>query len=683
METIRVTCAHDCPCMCSLLAEVDNGRLIKVSGDPEQPFTAGFACAKVNRDAEVVHSPDRIKTPLRRIGPKGAGEFAAIGWIEALDEIESRWKAIIAADGPLALLGYAYSSHQGQINRHLPNGLFHALGTSRLQAGTVCDTCADVGWETTLGPVGCVDPDTIAESELIVIWGADLKGVNVHLWQKVEQRQKKGVKVIVIDPHRNRTAVSADWHIPIRIGTDAALAIGIVHILVRDGKCDEAYLAANTVGFEQWKTEVVSKFPPVRVAEITGLSVEDVERLAAMYGATKKSFLRIGWGMTRVARGGQAMRAVATLPAITGAYGVRGGGAMSVTAGSMDFNFAAVRKPSGPDQTRLVNHSLLGEALLTMTDPPLRALFISSNNPAVTCPDTRKTKLGLSRDDLFTVVHDPMLTDTARFADIVLPATTYLETSDFYRGYGTYYMQFAPAAVPPQGEAWSNMRLAQELARRMGITDEIFRLTPEQILPKFFEGAKGAVAKIDPKRLLDHRAVKAAPETDGQEFRTKSGKLEIYSATLAAMGVPPMPIWEPDPQEVADAAKWPLRLLTTPGYFQSHTAFSANAFLRKREGEPACVLHPADAARRGLSAGDRVRLFNDRGEVGLVLKVSDEIGEGAVLVAGQRPEAEALSGTINNLCSDRLTDLGDGATFQSTFLDVEAWEKSPRLAAAE
>ncbi len=683
MQTIRVTCAHDCPCMCSLLAQVDNGRLIKISGDPEQPFTAGFACAKVNRDAEVVHSPERIRTPLRRTGPKGSGAFEPISWDAALGEIEARWKAIIAADGPLALLGYAYSSHQGQINRHLPNGLFHALGTSRLQAGTVCDTCADAAWELTLGPVGCIDPDMIAESELILVWGCDLKAVNVHLWQKAEQRQRQGVKIVVIDPHRNRTAEGADWHIPIKVGTDAALAIGIVNILVRDGKHDETYLAANTLGFDEWKREVVSQFPPERVAEITGLSVADVERLAAIYGATKKSFLRIGWGMTRLARGGQAMRAVATLPAVTGAYGVRGGGAMSVTAPSLEFNFASLRKPSGPAQAREVNHSLLGEALLTLKDPPLKGLFVSSNNPAVTCPDTRKVKEGLSREDLFTVVHDPMLTDTARYADIVLPATTYLETSDFYRGYGTYYMQFAPAAVPPQGEAWSNMRLAQELARRMGLEDEIFRLTPEEILPKFFEGAKGAVAKIDPQRLLDHRAVKAAPEGVGQEFRTKSGKLEIYSAELAAQGVPPMPIWEADPQEEEDAAKWPLRLLTTPGYFQSHTAFSANAFLRKREGEPCCVLHPSDAASRGLKAGERVRLFNDRGEVGLVLKVSEEIREGVVLVPGQRPQAEAIFGTVNNLCSTRLTDIGAGATYQSTLLEVQAWEKPAKLVAAE
>ncbi|HYC14212.1 MAG TPA: molybdopterin-dependent oxidoreductase, partial [Stellaceae bacterium] len=493
MEKIRVTCAHDCPCMCSLITTVENGRILKIEGDPEHPFTDGFACAKVNRDGDVVHSPDRIKTPLRRVGPKGAGKFEPITWEAALDEIEARWKAIIAAEGPLALLGYSYSSHQGQINRHLMNGLFYAMGTSRLQAGTVCDSCADTAWEMTLGPVGCADPEDIVHSDLIVIWGADLKAVNVHLWQKIEQCQKRGVEVVVIDPRRNRTADGADWHLPIKIGTDAALALGIVHILVRDGKCDENYLATHTLGFERWKSEVVTKFPPARVAEITGLPIEDIEHLAAIYGAAKRSFLRIGWGMTRLARGGQAIRAVAVLPAVTGAYGRRGGGAFSVTAASMDFNFSAVRTPSGPAKTRTVNHSLLGEALLTLRDPPIKALLICSNNPAVTNPDTKKMKQGLLREDLFTVVHDPMLTDTARYADIVLPATTYLETEDFFRAYGTYYMQFSPAAVPPQGEARSNMRLAQDLARRMGVKDAIFGMTPTEILPKFFEGAKGAV----------------------------------------------------------------------------------------------------------------------------------------------------------------------------------------------
>jgi len=674
MEKVRVTCAHDCPCMCSLIATVDQGRLVRVAGDPEQPFTAGFACAKVNRDADLVNAPERLKTPLRRTGSKGTGAFAPITWDEALDEIETRFKAIIAKDGPLALLGYAYSAHQGQVNRHLMNGLFHSLGASRLIAGTVCDTCCSDAWVATLGAVGGADPETVADSDLIIAWGCDLKAVNVHFWQKAEQRQKAGANVVVIDPRRTRTAQSANWHIPVRIGTDAALAIGVVHILFRDGKYDAAYVAQNTLGFERWNKEIVSQFPPSRVAEITGLSVADIESFAALYGRTKRSFIRLGEGMTRLARGGQAMRAVVTLPAVTGAYGVKGGGALLLTADSIDLDFSCVRTPSGPAQTRRVNHSLLGQSLLAMKDPPIMGLLICSNNPAVTCPNVNKVRQGLSREDLFTVVHDPLLTDTAKYADIVLPATIYLETSDFYRSYGSYYMQFAPAAVPPQGEARSNMWLAQQLAQRFGSKDAVFAQPIEEIFPRFFhEKRTGGTAKIDPLQLLHHRAVNVAPSEPGQEFRTKSGKLEIYSADLERQGVPPMPVWEEDPEEVSDAKRWPLRLLTAPGYFQSHTAFSANRFLREREGAPFCVLHPNEAKRRGLANNANVRLFNERGEIGLVLKVSDEIAEGVVLVPGQRPSDEALSGTVNILCSDRLTDIGAGATYQSTFLEVAAW----------
>lgn len=671
MQTVRVVCAHDCPDMCSLVVQVENGRVLKVAGDPEQKFTAGFACAKVNRDAELVHSPERLQTPLRRTGPKGSGSFAPISWDAALDEIEARWKAIIAESGPLALLGYAYSAHQGQMQRHIVNGLFHALGTSRLIAGTVCDTCCEAAWDHTLGPVGSTDPESVVDSDLVIAWGCDLMAVNVHFWALLEGVRKRGVKLIVIDPRRSRTAQQADWHIPINIGTDAALAIGIAHVLERDGQLDRAYIEANTLGFDRWSKQVLPRFTPAHVAEITGLSVADVERLAALYGAAKRSFIRLGEGMTRLARGGQALRAVATLPALTGAYGRRGGGALLLTAGSMDFDFSSVRKPSGPAATRLVNHSLLGRELLEMRDPPLRGIFIAANNPAVTCPDVHKVRQGLSREDLFTVVHDPFPTDTARYADIVLPATTYLETEDFFRGYGSYWVQFGAAAVPPQHQAWSNFRLAQELARRMGLTDALFRMTEREIFPAFFRNATGAVGAIDPQSLLNHRAVKVAPPP-GQEFRTPSGRLEIWSDALAAQGVSPMPDWQPDAEEVSDAARWPLRLLTAPGYFQPHTAYSGVAFLRGREGAPSCVLHPDDATRRGLSDGQSVRLFNDRASISLVLRISDEVRPGVCLVPGQRPAGEADGGTVNMLCSDRLSDIGAGAVYQSTFLDVAA-----------
>jgi anaerobic selenocysteine-containing dehydrogenase len=320
----------------------------------------------------------------------------------------------------------------------------------------------------------------------------------------------------------------------------------------------------------------------------------------------------------------------------------------------------------------MVNHLRLGDALLNMTDPPLRALFIAANNPAVTCPDAGKVRRGLARDDLFTVVHDPFLSVTARYADIVLPAATYLESEDLYRAYGTYYLQYAPAAVTPQGEAWSNFRLAQELADRMGLTDPLFAMSPPEVMAELFRDARGPVAALDLAEVRSGRPIRLAP-AGGQEFRTPSGKLEFCSALLAAQGLAPMPDWQPDPQEEKDAARWPLRLLTAPGYFQSHTAYSGVAFLRRREGAPACILHPDEARSRGLADGARVRLFNERGAVGLVLRVSDEVLPGIVLVPGQRPDGETVSGTVNILCSDRYTDIGDGATYQSTFLDVAAW----------
>jgi anaerobic selenocysteine-containing dehydrogenase len=386
--------------------------------------------------------------------------------------------------------------------------------------------------------------------------------------------------------------------------------------------------------------------------------------------------IRLGEGMTRLTHGGQALRTVALLPGVSGHYAVKGGGALLLTAASCDLNYAAVRKPSGPASTRQVNHLRLGEELLNMKDPPIRAIYISANNPAVTCPEVHKVRKGLSREDLFTVVHDPFMTDTAKYADIVLPAASYLETDDLYRAYGAYWMQWGQQAAKPHGEARSNFDVAQALARRMGLSDTIFTLSPQEAARELFRGATGPAAAADPAKLFAGEPIHIAHDWDGQPFKTPSGKLEFYSEQLARQGVSPMPDWNEDPVEAAEAARWPLRLLTAPGYFQAHTAFSGVGFLRSREGKPFCVLHPADAASRGLRQDDEVRLFNDRGEIGLLLHVSDEIQPGVVLVPGQRPTGESVSGTINMLCSDRYTDMGEGATYQSTWLDVGPWRKA-------
>ena len=682
VNSVRVVCAHDCPDMCSLIAHVEDGKVVRVQGDPDHPYTAGFACGKVNRDADLVNSPERIKTPLKRSGPKGLGQFTPISWDEALDEITAKWKAIIKESGPLALLGYAYSAHQGLMNRGLVNGLFHALGSSRLQAGTVCDTCCEEAWNVTVGPVGGADPEDVVHSDLMISWGADLAATNVHFWALAEeQKKKRGMPIVVIDPRRTRSAKAADLYLPIKIGTDAALALGIMHILVRDKLANRDYIAKHTLGFDKVEREILPKFTPARTAEITGLAVADIEKLAAMYGRAKSALIRLGEGMTRLAAGGQALRTVVLLPGVSGHYAVKGGGALLLTAASCDLNYAAVRKPSGPATARQVNHLRLGEELLNMKSPPIRSIYISANNPAVTCPESHKVRKGLAREDLFTVVHDPFMTDTAKFADIVLPAANYLETDDLYRAYGAYWMQWGRQAAAPQGEARSNFDVAQVLAKRMGLTDAIFSLSPQDAAKELFKGSTGPASKADPQKLFAGEPIHIKHDWNGQPFATPSGKLEFYSEQLAKQSVSPVPDWNEDPVEVADAKKWPLRLLTAPGYFQAHTAFSGVGFLRGREGKPFCVLHPEDAGKRGLKDGVDVRLFNDRGEIGLALRVSDEVQPGVLLVPGQRPTSESIGGTINMLCSDRYTDMGEGATYQSTFLDVGPWKAAQQVAA--
>jgi anaerobic selenocysteine-containing dehydrogenase len=663
---IRTVCGHDCPDMCSLLAHVESGRLVRIEGDPDQPYTAGFACAKVNREPELVNSTDRVRTPLRRTGAKGDGRFVPIGWDEALDEIVGRWRAIMRGDGPLGILGYSYSSHQGQFNRWLPMALFHALGTTRLLPGTVCDSCADVAWDMTLGAVGCADPEAVVDCDLVIAWSADLVTTNVHFWAKVEEARRRGATLVVVDPRRSRTAAPADWHIAPRVGTDAALALGVMHVLVRDGLADRAYLARETSGFDRLEREVLPRFAPARVEAITGVPRADVERLAHVYGRARRSLIRLGTGMSRHRQGGQSIRAVALLPGVTGMYATPGAGVYFITAMGMGFDYSAIRTPSGPETTRLVNHSKLGEALLELRDPPIKALFVASNNPAVTCPDSARVRRGLARDDLFTVVHDPFVSDTARYADIVLPATVYLETEDFYRAYGAYYLQFATQALAPAGEAWSNVRLARELARRLGVMDPVFSMTTDELVAVLFRNATGPAAAVDPTRVREAGPIKVDPYPDGQRFATPSGKLEFYSERLARQGLPPMPDWW---EEDGDT-RWPLRLLTAPGYFQSHTVFSGNAALRRREGPPVCILHPREAGARGLADGDAVELVNDLGAVRMRVRVTDEVGPGIALVPGQRPAGEAIDGTINALCSDALSDLGGGATYQSTRLDV-------------
>lgn len=671
---VRTVCAHDCPDACSVLATVQEGRVVRTVGDPEHPFTRGFLCGKVQRYAERVHSPERLLTPLRRVGPKGEGRFAPITWDEALDEITSRWQAIMARHGGEALAGYAYSAHQGIVNRHFTPALFHALGATRVNAATVCDTCCGAAWTLTVGPAGGTDPERVPESDLLISWGANLDSTNVHLLPFVDMARRRGAKFIVIDVWRTRTARRADWFIPIRVGTDAALALGIAHVLHRDGLIDRNYIERLVLGYDRWAQEVLPRYTPAAVAAITGVPAGDVEALAVAYGQARAPFIRLGQGLSRHVGGGTATRAIISLPGLTGAWQRPGGGALLATADSYNFNFAALRRPDlQPQACRTLNMVRFGHALLEWHNPPLLALFIQSNNPAATCPEQTLVRRGLAREDLFTVVHDTFLTDTARYADVVLPACTSFESEDIYRSYGTYYVQYGAQVLPPQGEAWPNYRVIAALAQRLGLSDPIFRRTPREHMAALLAVDDGPLAGLSVDAVLDGRPrrlnVPALGHTFDRSFPTPSGKLQIACPELAAQGLPDMPDYVPDPEPPPPGC--PLRLVTAPGHHLHHSSFMGVAAMRRREGGPWVRLHPDEAAARGIQQGQAVELWNAAGSVGLYARLTTDVPPGIVVVEGHRPQSHYLSGgPLNRLCSDRYSDLGEGATYQSTWLEV-------------
>ncbi|HEY7295712.1 MAG TPA: molybdopterin-dependent oxidoreductase, partial [Dehalococcoidia bacterium] len=395
-RTVRTVCPHDCPDMCSMLVSVRDGRVLRVQGDPDHPVTRGFLCGKVMRYAERVHSPDRLLTPLRRTGPKGVGAFEPIAWDTALDEIATRWRTVMDESGSEALLGWCYSGNQGVIGRNLFQALFHALGASRFIAGTICDSACDQGWEYAVGHNAGSDMESVADSDLVICWGANVVTTNVHIVPLINEARAKGAPLVVIDPYRTRTARHADWHIAPHIGSDTALALGVMHVLVRDGLYDAEFVARRTVGFERLCLETLPYYTPRAVERICGVPAADVERLARMYGGAKAPFIRLGMGMSRHSGGGMAVRTVACLPALVGAWAKPGGGALLASASGWELEYNALRRPDlAPRPTRRINHSLLGSALLELNDPPIRALFVASNNPAVTCPDSARVLAGL------------------------------------------------------------------------------------------------------------------------------------------------------------------------------------------------------------------------------------------------------------------------------------------------
>ncbi|HEV2177547.1 MAG TPA: molybdopterin oxidoreductase family protein [Terriglobia bacterium] len=677
-EIRKTVCPLDCPDTCSMFVTVDDGRVTQLQGDPEHPFTRGFLCHKVAHYDRRLYSPLRVLYPQRRVGAKGEGKFARISWDEALDEIASRFKAIIAEYGGEAILPYSYGGSLGIVQRLSGHKFFYRLGASRLLR-TICDTGAMAGWEMTIGKGISTDLAQAEGSDFVLIWGMNIAATNVHFVPIVKAAKKRGARVVQIDPYRNRTSHLADEQIMPRPGTDGALALGMMHVLIRENLVDRDYIEKYTLGYDELRERVLADYPVERVSSITGVEEEQIVRVARQYGQARAPFLRVGFALTRHENGAMAMRTIACLPGLVGAFRKPGGGAHHETADAFAFNYDRVK---GEDlfqpQTREINMVKLGEVLLEEKNPPVKALYVYNCNPAAIAPDQSRVHAGLRRDDLFTVVHEQVSTDTVDFADIVLPAPTFLEYLDLYKSYGHYYLQMGKPVIEPLGESKPNLDVFQLLARRMGFEDTCFTDTEFDIMRQALDTSSDFLAGVDFEKLKagepQRLNVKADADPFAGGFFTPSRKLEFYSERMAQQGLDPLPSYQPcseSPENHALQARFPLQLLAPPSVHFLNSSFGAVEEQRRRMGQPSVKINPADAQRRGIAPGDLVRMFNDRGECRYYAEVTDDTREGVVVAEGLWWAKHTPDGrSVNTLVSTRLTDMGAGSTFQCNLVEV-------------
>jgi anaerobic selenocysteine-containing dehydrogenase len=701
---VHTVCSHDCPDSCAVLVTVnEEGRAVKVEGDPSQPVTQGFLCGKVAKYLDRVYSPERILYPLRRKAgvaklPMRRGHehevFERVSWDEALGAIAARLQRVSDQYGSESILPYSYAGTIGQLGYgSMDRRFFHRLGASRLDR-TICSEAGGVAWNTVYGKKLGTPTEDFRLAKLIVAWGANIHGNNVHLWPMIEQARRNGARLIVIDPYRTRTAALADWHIAIRPGTDAALALGMMHVILNEGLEDRAYIDEMTHGFAQL-AERVCEYTPERVAAWTGMAAAEVEQLAREYATTRPAVLRLNYGIQRAEYGGATVRAVAMLPALTGAWKHRGGGAVLSTSGAFAWNENALRRPelqyASPlgREARLVNMSALGQAL-TEIDPPVHALFVYNSNPGAVAPNHNTVARGLAREDLFTVVHDLFFTDTTDYADYILPATTFLEHTDIQGAYGHYFVQLSKQAIEPVGESRSNVWLFGQLGQRMGFDEECFHDMPEEIIRQALAvGEHGhstnpGMEHITYEALEEHGHVPLSfhrePEADpflpfkSGTLSTQSGKVEFYSEALAAAGQDPLPAFKPPTESRwgSAAERYPLELLARKADNYMNSTFANLDGHRKLEARTnqRLEMHSGDATARGLAEGDRVRVFNDRGSLDLTLMLSDSLPLGVVATRLDWAKLHPDGLNSNVLTSERLTDIGAGATFYSTLVEV-------------
>ncbi len=677
---VRCACPHDCPDTCGMLVTVEDGVAVKIQGDPSMPFTQGTLCTKVAHYLERTYAPDRLLHPMRRVGPKGSGRFERISWDQALDEIAARLKAL-AAEDPQTILPLNYAGTMGMVQySSMDRRFFHRLGASILDR-TLCSSAGKAGIKATLGGSVGMDPERFDESRLILLWGANPVVSNLHLWSRVQEAKRRGAKVIAIDPYLSLSAEKCTQHVALLPGTDGALALGMMQVLIAENLIDRDYIARHTLGFEQL-AERVRQYTPEWTARTCGLRVEEVVQLARDYGTTKPAAIRLNYGMQRHAGGGIAARTVACLPALTGAWRDAAGGLVLTTADFYGFDHAALERPDllGGRKPRVVNHAAIGDAL-TSARPPVKAVMVYNNNPVAVCPDSEKVLAGFRREDLFCVVLDSFLTDTADYADIVLPATTQLEHYDVHKSYGHLYVLANNPAIAPVGESLPNSEVFRRLAARMGFDEACFGDSDEDICRTALQSASPRMRGVEWEGMKQagwqrlNVAGRFAPFAEGG-FPTPSGKCEFYSAALEKQGFDALPFFNPPAESAqsnpAVAAEYPLAFLSPPARNFLNSSFAHLKRFRELEGEPRLEMHAADASARGIRDGDRVRVFNARGSLLLRARVNGKPRRGVVVAPSVWWKKYAPDGgNANNLTAQRTTDLGGGATFYDCLVQVE------------
>ena len=671
---VRGACPHDCPDTCALLTTVENGVATRVQGNPDHPHTDGVLCTKVSRYTERSYHPERILTPLKRTGPKGSGQFAPVSWNEALAEITQRLGAI-AARNPEAILPYSYAGTMGMVQGEgMDRRFFHRLGASQLDR-TICASAGAEALVQTLGGKVGMKVEFFAQAKLILIWGSNSIGSNLHFWRYAQQAKRNGARLVCIDPRKTETADKCHEHIALRPGTDAALALALMHELIKNDWLDHDYITRHTLGWEQLRERAL-QWPPERAAEVCGVPAEQIRQLANDYGTTQPAAIRLNYGMQRVRGGGNAVRAVACLPALTGAWRHRAGGMLLSSSGQFPAQRAALQRPDlMPARTpRTLNMVQIGDDLLREASPAfgprVEALVVYNSNPVAVAPDSGKVVQGFAREDLFTVVLEHFQTDTADYADFILPATTQLEHWDVHLAYGHTDVLLNRPAIAPLGQARSNAQIFRDLAARMGFTEPCFADSDEALCRQAFGDAVDfALLETQGFATL---ALPDAPFAEGG-FATPSGKCEFFSARLAAQGLDGLPDHLPNHELQGSSAHYPLAMISPPARNFLNSTFVNVQSLRDIEGRPVLEIHPDDALARGIGDGAVVRVFNDRGSYRCHAAVSLRARPGVVNGLGIWWRKLGLDGTnVNQLTSQALTDMGRAPTFYDCLVEVQA-----------